>query len=113
MSRYTRTVLSLIVADAVLVLLLTFGAVFPSRLAIPPAGEAMPHEFYDYTAKISPFDVPSEPQKRAKTKVPVISARSLPLLSRLTVEPERSAYPEPAAEHTMWAAGPSAVFDTP
>lgn len=92
MSRYTRTILSLLVADAVLVLFLTFGAVFPSRLAIPDAGEAWPEEFYDYTAKVSPLDIP-KPEKRVKASIPVFSARSLPLLSLLEAEPQPANYP--------------------
>lgn len=102
MSRYTRTILSLLVADAILVLFLTFGAVFPSRLAIPDAGEAWPEEFYDYTAKVSPLDIP-KPEKRIKSTIPVFSARSLPLLSSLQVEPQRSNYELSDGEYPLRA----------
>lgn len=55
MSRYTRTMLGLLLLDAVLVLFLTFGAVFPSRLRIPDSAEAFPETFYNFSAKRSPF----------------------------------------------------------
>jgi hypothetical protein len=100
------------VADAIWVLFLTFGAVFPSPLAIPDAGEAMPEEFYGYTAKVSPFEVPAEP-KRAKAKVPVVSARALPLLSQLRAEPERAGYQALSTEYPMRASVAVASLKTP
>jgi hypothetical protein len=103
MSRYTRTILTLLVANACLVLFLTYGAVFPSRLGIPNAGEAMPDEYYDFTVKESPFYVPAEPPKQAKVAIPVISARSLPLLGQLEVEPERSEYQAATFEYPVRA----------
>jgi hypothetical protein len=114
MSRYTRTVLSLAVADAILVLFLTFGAVFPSRLSIPDAGDAMPEEFYDYTAKISPFQVPANDQKRTKVTIPVFSARSLPLLSSLQAQPEPAQYHASDSEYPIRASfAVASDFDRP
>jgi hypothetical protein len=111
MSGYTRTILALAVANACLVLFLTYGAVFPSRLGIPSAGEAMPDEYYDFTVKESPFYVPAEAPKQVKAEIPVISARSLPLLSRMVADPESAEYATGEFEypiragmssHTQW-----------
>ena len=46
MSRFTRTVLTLLVADCLLILFITFGYVFPDRLQTKQPGEAMPN-IYD------------------------------------------------------------------
>ncbi len=64
MSRYTRTLLSLIVADCLLILFITFGSVFPRRMDVSQPGTAMPDSYYDYSAKVSPF-----PQQRARKPV--------------------------------------------
>lgn len=58
MSRFTRTVLSLLIVDIGLILFLTFGAAFPSRIAVPDPTVAQPDDFYDYSAKASPVGKP-------------------------------------------------------
>lgn len=65
MSHYTRTVLALIAADAVLVLFLTFGAIFPSRLSIPDVRGAATEAFYDDSSKASPFEGTRQRANRA------------------------------------------------
>ena len=104
MSRYTRTMLALIVADACLILFLTFGAVFPSRIALPQYAQVMPDEFYDFSAKTSPFDVRREPKKQAKAAIPVISARSIPVNTSYAA-PQRSSYPLRASAATASQSG--------
>jgi hypothetical protein len=76
MSWFSRTVLGLVIVNACLVLFLTFGAVFPSRLSVSELGSGMPDSFYDHSAKSSPFHVTKKPKQRRPTPIPVISARS-------------------------------------
>ena len=66
MSNFTKTLLGLTFVNALLVLFLSFGAVFPSRVSLADPADALPNNFYDYSAKASPFRG-SEKPKRSRT----------------------------------------------
>lgn len=87
MSRLKKTLFTLVLGDAALVLFLTFGSVFPSRLEVTAPGSAMPEQYYDYSAKSSPFEVPREERHVAPAPMPKISARSMPLVAASEVRP--------------------------
>ena len=63
LSRYSRTLLTLIVADVLLLLFLTYGYAFPSHMALPDPQRRLPEAYYDYSAKTSPFVVSAKPAK--------------------------------------------------
>jgi hypothetical protein len=81
MSRFTRTLFGCVIADAALVLFLTFGYVFPSRISVHDPDQAMPEAYYDYSAKISPVEAakPVRAKRRIAQAIPLISARTMPL----------------------------------
>lgn len=82
MSLFTKTLAGLAAADAILLMGITFGYVFPSHMAVPDPTRALPADSYDYSAKISPFDVQrSEPVRAVSLRAPKITARALPLVS--------------------------------
>ncbi len=95
-TRFRRTVLGFLAADALLLLFLTYGSVFPSRMSIPEVGQSMPEQYYDYSAKSSPFEVPKDTRRAAAQPIPKISARSVPLVASadttttLTVDVDRN-----------------------
>ncbi len=80
-SRTRRTLFSLAIGDAALLLFITYGSVFPSRIAVPEPGRAMAEDYYDYSAKSSPLEVPPESRPAAGQSVRKISARSMPLMA--------------------------------
>ena len=65
MSWFTKTVLAFVIVDASLILFLTFGAVFPKRIAVPEPGIAQAEDFYDFSAKASPVVRPRVVTARA------------------------------------------------
>jgi hypothetical protein len=62
-SRFTKTLLSLIIADVLFLLFMTFGYAFPSKMALPDPQKALAEAEYDYSAKASPFVVPQKLRK--------------------------------------------------
>lgn len=55
LSDFSKMLLSLVIADVVLVLVLTYGSVFPSREKMPPIEKAQVAQSYDESTKMSPF----------------------------------------------------------
>src|SRR5512142_2935006 len=57
LSAFSKAILSLVIADVVLLLVLTYGSVFPSRIkiTIPDPEQQQPDSYYDSSAKVSPF----------------------------------------------------------
>jgi len=76
------------VADGVLVLFMSFGVVFPTKMKPAEPGEAMPDSYYNYSAKTSPFEIQRRNVQERRTKPVVISARTLPLPSQTPLQVE-------------------------
>jgi hypothetical protein len=75
-SRFSRTVRYILIADVTLILILIVGFVFPSKLTLPEPGQAQPEAYYDYSAKVSPIVVTRAAPPARKRAMPVISART-------------------------------------
>ncbi len=80
-SCFRRTVSSLLLGDAALMMFLTYGYVFPSRMSLPEMNQNLPEQYYDYSAKSSPFQVSQESRLKPPSRTPIISARSMPLVA--------------------------------
>jgi len=91
---FGRVLTGVAIADAAMVLFLSFGSVFPTRSAQTEPG-GMPADFYNYSDKISPF-TPRVPDPVAmKVEVPKITARG----DNPTLVPQQNANLEfPAAD---------------
>ena len=73
-TRFGRVVKAFVIADAAMVLFLTFGFVLPRHSGdLEPGG--MPADFYSYNDKISPFTQPVPEPLATKVEVPKITAR--------------------------------------
>ncbi len=62
-SRFTRTVLTFVVADILFLLFITYGYAFPSKMTVPEPHKVLPLTEYDYSAKVSPFAVNQKSDK--------------------------------------------------
>jgi len=73
-ARFGRILKGLVIADAAMVLFLSFGFVLPRHTGeLEPGG--MPADFYTYNDKISPFTLAVPEPPPAKVEVPTITAR--------------------------------------
>ena len=70
-----------LVADTVLVLFLTFGYAFPSKIEKLQTSDADAtyRASYENVAKSSPLDIKRESARTARVQVPRLSARNMPL----------------------------------
>lgn len=64
LSGFGRTLVILVIADVALLLFLTWGWIFPSRMNLPEPEAQQPASYYDYTAKISPLPKAAPKRKR-------------------------------------------------
>ena len=69
-----------LVADVAFAMFLSFGFVIPSKIQLKDADVAMPDSYYAVTAKQSPLAIPDYSAHAPQNKVPLISARALPLV---------------------------------
>lgn len=74
-ARFGRVLTGFAIADAVMILFLTFGFVLPQRISRNTEPGGMPADFYDYSGKISPFTPPAPDPVIAKVEIPKITAR--------------------------------------
>jgi len=73
-ARFGRILKGLVIADAAMVLFLSFGFVLPRHAGeLKPGG--MPADFYTYNDKISPFTLSVPEPPPTKVEVPTITAR--------------------------------------
>lgn len=68
-----------LIANVVLVLVLTFGFVFPTKIDGQALGQSSVASAADYQGKSSPLDIPREAKPEPKAQVPKYSARTYPL----------------------------------
>lgn len=86
LSRLGHWLRAFAVADGVLVLFMSFGVVFPSKIKpVTAERDAMPEAYYNMSAKTSPLDIPQE-IREPRSKLTVISARNLPLPSQTPLQ---------------------------
>ncbi len=74
-SRFVRVLKVFFAADAAMLLFLGLGFVVPSKPVHEPGTGALPENYYDYSAKMSPFTPPAPQPKTRKTDLFRITAR--------------------------------------
>ncbi len=88
---FGRFLKSALIIDAILILFLTFGFVWSSKLGQDPHPGALPAALYDDSAKLSPFTPPPPEPAQQKVEIPLLTMRG----EHPTLE---LVQPEPAAD---------------
>lgn len=83
---FQRSVIVLSIIDAALLLFLTFGLIFPRHTVIAETPQ-VEVDWYDYSAKLSPFAVPTEPSQAPKVQIPRLDVRNVDLTALNSAQP--------------------------
>lgn len=83
---FQRGVIVLAIVDAALILYLTFGLIFPRHVVIAETPQVAV-DWYDYSAKLSPFAVTAEAPQAAKVVIPRLDVRNIDVASLSAAAP--------------------------